>query len=213
MHRTLIYSLLTSVVVVSCLLEYWGARLLASLSVVKQKRIVLFSMVSCVVMLVVFPTNFVVTDCFVLAGSLFAGFLLGRQIRSNSALVAFLSTAAIVDVISTYAGPTRWIVNHAQQPYHTIVPLQILSVSFRLKGELIGVIGVGDLLLFTVCVSVGRRLGWPETAALLVPLLGILSALGVGLFAGVTPTLPLLAAAVIAYTYASATIQRTPCHR
>lgn len=211
MHRILIFFLLTSVVVASCLLEYWGTRLLTPLSTTKHDRIALVAMVSCVLMLAVFPTNFVVTNCFVLAGSLVAGVLLGRQIGSNSALVAFLSTAAIVDAISTYAGPTRWIANHAQQPYHTIVPLQILSVSFRLKGELIGVIGVGDLLLFTVCVSVARRLGWPETAALLVPLLGILSALGVGLFAGLTPALPFLAAAVIAYTYASGTIQRIPC--
>lgn len=212
MHRTFIYFLLTSVVVVSCLVEYWGARLLASLSVGKQERIAFVSMVSCALMLLVFPANFVVTDCFVLAGSLFAGFLLGRQIGSNRALAAFLATAAIVDIISTYAGPTRWIVNHAQQPHHTIVPLQLLSVSFRLRGELIGVIGVGDLFVFTVCVSVGRRLGWPKAAALLVPLLGILSALGVGLFSGLTPALPFLAAAVIVYTYASATIQRIPCH-
>lgn len=84
-----------------------------------------------------------------------------------------------------------------------------LAVSLRLKGKLVGVIGVADLIFFTTCVSVMRRLGWPETPMLVVPLLGILSALMVGLFAGLTPAPPFLAAAVIAYARSS--MEQDPC--
>jgi hypothetical protein len=93
-----------------------------------------------------------------------------------------------------------------------LVLLQFLAVSFRWKGEIIGVIGVSDLMFFTVCISVMRRLSWPETAVFVVPLLGILSALGVGLAVGLTPAIPFLAAAVIVYAYISSSLQRSPCH-
>lgn len=212
MHRTFIYLLLTFVVAASCLLEYWGARLLALLSTAKQNRIGFLLIAFCILALTAFPTNFVVTNCFVLAVGLFAGMLLGRLFGSVSALVSFLTAAAIVDIISMHAGPTRWIASQAQHPHHGLALLQFLAVSFRLRGELVGVIGVGDLMFFTVCVSVMRRLGWPETAALVVPLLGILSALGVGLITGLTPALPFLAVAVILYAYASSSMQRSPCH-
>lgn len=84
---------------------------------------------------------------------------------------------------------------------------QFLAVSFRLKGTLVPVIGVADLMFFTVCVCVTRRSGWPETPAWVVPLIGISSALGVGLFVGLTPALPFLAAAVVLYAYARPLMQ------
>lgn len=212
MHRAFIYLLLAFVVAASCLLEYWGAKLLAPLSTSKQNRIAIVSIALFVLVLAVSPTNIVLTNCFVLAVGLFAGMLLGRQIGSVGALMAFLLTAAIVDIISTHTGPTRWIASHAQQPHHGLVLLQFLAISFRWKGEIVGVIGVGDLMFFTACVCIMRRLGWPETPVLFVPLLGILSALGVGLFAGMTPAIPFLAIAVIVYAYASSSMQRKPCH-
>jgi uncharacterized membrane protein YhhN len=81
-----------------------------------------------------------------------------------------------------------------------------------LKKTLVPIIGVSDLMFFTICAGAMRRLGSPETPALAVPLLGLLSALGVGLFAGFTPALPFLAAAVILYAYASPSMAQRPCH-
>jgi hypothetical protein len=157
-------------------------------------------MALCAVSLVVFPGNIVVTNCFVLAAALFAGTLLSRQIGSPGALAAMLTVAAIVDLVSTHAGPTRWIADQAQ---HTrgLALLQFLAISFRWKGQLVSVMGVSDLMFFALCACAMRRFGWPETPVLAVPLLGILSALAVGLFAGLTPALPFLAAAVLLYAY------------
>jgi hypothetical protein len=152
----------------------------------------------------------VVTNCFVLVTALVAGMLLSWYIGSVRALSTLLIVAAIVDLISTHAGLSRWLVDQAQHA-RGVAPLQFLAVSLRLKEKLIAVIGVSDLMFFTTCVSAARRLGWPETPALVVPLVALLSALGVGLFAGFTPGLPFLAVAMLLYAYASHSLQQGPC--
>lgn len=210
MYRAFVYSLLMLVVAASCLLQYWGARLLGPLPVSKQNRIAIVSLAICALALAVLGANIVVTDCFVLAAALAAGTLLSRQIGSVGALSTMLIVAAIADLISAHAGPSRWLADQAQHA-RGVAALQFLAVSIRLKGRLAPVIGVTDLMFFTTCVSVGRRLGWPEAPALVVPLVGLLSALGVGLFAGFTPGLPFLAAAVLLYAYASHSLQHEPC--
>lgn len=105
MYRTLIYSLLALIVAVSCLLQYGGVRLLAPMARFKQNRIAMVSLALCGLALAAFPKNIVVTNCFVLCVGLFAGTLLSRYIGSIGALVTTLTVAAVVDVISTYAGP------------------------------------------------------------------------------------------------------------
>jgi hypothetical protein len=209
-NRAFIYLLLTLAVAGSCLLEYWGTRLFSSFSASKQNRVAITVLGVCVLALAVFRGNIVATNCFVLVVGLIAGTLLSRQIGSIGALSAMLIAAAIVDVISVYAGPSRWLVEQAQHA-RGISVLQFLVISLRLKGRLVGVIGVGDLMLFTTVVSVVRRLGWTETSAFLVPAAGILSALGVGLFAGFTPGLPFLAGAVLLYAYRSRSFEHEPC--
>ena len=210
MYRALIYLLLALVVAASCLLQYWGVRLLACLAASKQNRVAIVSLALCALALAVFRDNIVVTDWLVLSVALFAGTLLSRQIPSVGALVTFLTVAAIADLLSTRVGPSRWLVHQAQHA-HGLALIQFLAVSIRLKRTLVPIIGVSDLMFFTVCVGAMRRLGWPETPALAVPLLGLLSALGVGLFAGFTPALPFLAAAVILYAYASPSMAQRLC--
>ncbi len=111
-----------------------------------------------------------------------------------------LTAAAVVDPISTRAGPTRWIAEQAQHA-RGLTLVQFLAICFRWKRQLVSVIGVSDLMFFTTCGCALRRFGRPETAVLAVPLVGLLSALAVGLFAGLTPALPFLAAAVLLYSY------------
>ncbi len=210
MYRAYICLLLALVVAASCLLQYWGARLLASLASSRQNRVAIASLSLGALALAVFRDNLVVTNWLVLSAALFAGTLLSRQIRSMGALVTFLTVGAIADLISTQVGPSRWLANAAQHA-NGLALIHFLAVSIRLKGKLVPVIGVSDLMFFTVCAGTLRGLGRPETPVLLVPLVGILSALGVGLFAGFTPALPFLAAAVILYAYASPSTQPDPC--
>jgi len=209
-NRTFVYSLVTLAVAGSCLIEYWGARLFSSLSAYKQNRIAIALLGICALALAVFRGNIVATNCLVLAGGLAAGTLLSRQIGSVGALSTMLIVAAIVDLISVHAGPSRWLVNQAQHSHGAPV-LQFLAISIRLKGILVPMVGVSDLMFFTTVVSVVRRLGWSETAAFVVPLAGLLSALGVGLLTGFTPGLPFLAGAVLLYAYGSNSLVREPC--
>ena len=168
------------------------------------------SLAFCALALALFHANILVTGGTVLSAALFAGTLLSRQVRSGGALVTMLAVAAIVDLISTLAGPSRWLAGQALHP-HGVPLLQYFAVSIWWKGTLVPVIGEGDLVFFTASATVMRRLGWPETPALLVPLTGLLAALGVGLFAGFTPALPFLAAAVILYAWVSPLAKHQPC--
>jgi hypothetical protein len=209
-NRAFIYSLLTLTVAGSCVLEYWGTRLFSFFPPARQNRVAVTMLALSALALAVAPANIVATNCFVLAAALVAGTLLSRQIGSVGALSTMLIVAAIVDVISAHAGPSRWLVDQAQHARGATV-LQFLAISLRLKERLVPVIGVGDLMFFATVVSVVRRLGWSETAALLVPLAGILAALGLGLFAGFTPALPFLAGAVLLYAYRSRFLKPEPC--
>jgi len=195
------------VVAGSCVAEYLGVRVVNSLPAWKQKWLAAVSLVVCGLAIAVFRNHVVSTDCSVLLAALIVGTLLSRLVGSFGALATMLIVAATVDFISSYAGPTRWLLDRAQHA-HAATTLQFLVVSMRIKQKLVGVIGVTDLIFFTTCVSVTRRLGWPESWTLIVPLIGLLSALGVGLFAGPTPALPFLATAVLLYAYGSRSSRR-----
>ncbi len=210
MTRAFIYLLVALVVASSCFVEYGAVRLFSSVSLYKQNRIGIVFLALCSMSLVVFPGSIVATNCFVLAVALVAGALLGRQVGSVGALSTMLIVAAIVDLISVHAGPSRWLVDQAQNA-HGVRLLQFLAISIHLKGRLVPVIGVGDLMFFTAVVSVVRRLGWSETAALVVPLAGILAALGVGIATGFTAALPFLAGAVFLYAYRAKSLGHEPC--
>ena len=199
--------LLMLVIAGSCVVEYLGVRVVNSLPAWKQKWLAAVSIVLCGLAIAVFGNQVVSTDCCVLLAALIVGTLLSRLVGSFGALATMLIVAATVDFISSYSGPTRWLLDRAQHA-HTAAVLQFLCVSMRIKQRLVGVIGVTDLIFFTTCVSVTRRLGWPEPWALIVPLLGLLSALGLGLLIGPTPALPFLATAVLLYSYGSRSSRR-----
>lgn len=210
MSRPGIYAILALVVVISCLLEYWAARFLSSLPGSKQKRVVGCSLALCALPLALFRTSIVTSDCFVLLTALVAGILLSRTVGSVGALVTMLLVAAVVDFISTQVGPSRWLVEQARQSRGVTV-LRYLAVSIQLRGKIIPIIGVGDLMFFTVCVTTLRRMGWTGTKAFAAPVAGLLSALGVGLWAGFTPALPFVAAAVLLSAGLSRTLSHEPC--
>jgi hypothetical protein len=210
MDRLSIYALLILTVAGSCLFEYWAVRLLNSLPAGTQSRAITAALGACALAIAIFPGSIVATNCLVLFLALVAATLLGRQIGTAGALSIMLIVAAIVDLISAHAGPSRWLVDQAQNA-RGLPALQFLAVSLRLKGKLVPVIGVGDLMFFAAVVSVVRRLGWSEASTFAAPLAGILAALGVGLLTGFTPALPFLAGAVLAWGYALNSTSRELC--
>jgi hypothetical protein len=196
MSRAFAYSILLLIVTGSCLLEYGGARWLGSLSRARQNQLAVFLFGAGALAVARWHPSIILTNGVVLLAALLAGAFLSRQIGTAGALATMLMVAAIVDLLSAYAGPSRWLIDQARRG-HTGYALQYLAVSWKLKDRVVPVIGISDLMFFTLAVSVVRRLGWHEMPALLVPLGALLSALVVGLWAGFTPALPFLAAGVL----------------
>ena len=197
-HRAFIYSVLAAVIVGGCLVEYGGARGLARLP--QRKRVLVAGAIagSCALGAAVFRGSLLASNCLIFAAALFVAALLAPSLRSARALMAFLVAGAVADLLSTYIGPTRWVVRswiHGSG----LTAMRFLAVTVPLAGKPIPVIGVGDMLFFAVCVLVARRLGWPEVPVFLVPLAAYLAALCVGLLVGLTPALPFLAVGVFAY--------------
>lgn len=201
MSKAFIYSLLTLVLAASCVVEYGGARALGRLPASKQNWIFLALGVVCVPTAVLVRGSLWATNCLVLAAALCAGVLLSRIVRSAQALMAFLVAGATGDIVSTYAGPTHWLL--AQIEHGGGAGMQFWATCIRVRGVLIPVIGLGDLLFFAFSVTVMRRLGWPEGPAFLVPLGAYLVALGAAFATRFTPAIPWLAAAVILYAFAT----------
>src|ERR1700690_313233 len=200
MNHAFLYSLVLLVVSASCLLEYGGIRLLAAFTPAEQNRVAVVSLAACLLVLAFFRLSFAAANWFVLVIALVCGTLLARQIKSAGALAAMLVAAAIADLVSSYTGPTRWLIEHATHTGNRTA-LQFLAMSIPFQGRVAGIIGVVDLMFFAVCVTVARRLRWPEFAAVLAPLAGLLLALGIGLRFGPTPALPFLAGTVLLYVY------------
>ena len=202
MTRAMVWTLLALVVAAASALVYAGARALACWSLARGRRFAWMGILPCALAAVIFHTQVWLHDAFALAAVLFAGALLSGLINSPGALVAFLTTGAVVDVISTYFGPTRWLLHRAQ--HGRWAPLiQFLSISIPLRGQIVSVIGIPDLMFLAVCTMVMRRLGCPEASAFLVPLAGLLAALLVGLLSGFTPAIPFLAIAAGIYLHVS----------
>ncbi len=200
MSSPALISLLIVVFAGSCMAEYLGLRVANSLPAKRRKWLAAVLLLVCGSALGAFRKSAVVTDYSVLLAALILGTLLSRLIRSFRALAILLIVGAIADLVSFYAGS---LLVQAQHNPHAAATLRYLVVSVWIKREMFAVIGVTDLIFFTTCVCVTQRLGWPEPWPLITPLVGLLSALGVGLVVGPTPALPFLAAAVLLFGYGS----------
>ena len=135
------------------------------------------------------------TDLLVGSVALCLGMLVGQWIRSRTALAIFVVTAAVGDLTSFFAGPTRSLIGGSARA------LRYLAICMTLGNHVYAVVGIGDLVLLTACSIAIRNCRYPEWAAFALPLSGILGALLLALSVGPLPALPFLAAAVLGYQY------------
>ena len=135
------------------------------------------------------------TDLLVGSLALCLGMLVGQWIRSRTALAIFVVTAAVGDLTSFFAGPTRSLIGGSARA------LRYLAICMTLGNHVYAVVGIGDLVLLTACSIAIRNCRYPVWAAFALPLSGILGALLLALSVGPLPALPFLAAAVLGYQY------------
>lgn len=184
------------VAALACMGMSAGARLVAPLCTKKLAVALALAVAGAAVLIALDPTSLFVTNLLVGTAGLLGGALIGRHIPSLKVLAVALVLAAGADCASFLFGPTHLAMQAAGTGMAPM--MAYLSISVPIHERLYSVIGLGDLWIFTACVAATRRLGWPERAAILAPLTGVLAAVAVGLAVGPVPALPFLAAAVLA---------------
>lgn len=189
-----------SVAALACLAMSAGARILAPLATRKLIVGFLLAAAGAFTLEAVHSRSLLETNLAVAAAGLLGGALIGRHIPTVNVLAVALVLAAGADCGSFLFGPTHFAMKQAAGT--GMAPLMAyLSISIPIHARLYSVIGLGDLWIFTACVASTRRLGWPERAAVLAPLLGILAAVAIALAVGPVPALPFLAGAVLIYAF------------
>ena len=138
-----------------------------------------------------------ISDFTVLLVALLAASTIGLTLTSSLALVAFCITAGIVDFFSFSGGLTSEIIAKYAQGHHLL--LQYLSITAPLSGRIIPIIGIGDLIILGSVYYVLPQIGHQSWLTFLAPLVGLLSALVVGLLKGGIYAIPFIGGATCVY--------------
>jgi hypothetical protein len=145
--------------------------------------------------------DLVASNILVLGSSVGGALLLARTVPSSGALVTLAVTASVVDVVSFLTGPTRWLLDAGVGGTHRAV--QYLAVCVPYAGSVVPAVGIGDLLLFGVFFLGLERQGTPRWMSLGVLSLGLLVALGFGLWLGGAFGIPFMAVGTVALSLRS----------
>ena len=138
------------------------------------------------------------------------GCLLGDRLRDRGTLLAFFITAAVVDTLSTTAGPTRAILSQGTEASRRL--LEALAVVVSIQGRRFAVIGLPDLL-GAAALFAGLRLARVRlSVAMAVPPIAVAAALAIALSWRPLPVFPFLAVAALAATAGRSTNGRTNDH-
>jgi hypothetical protein len=123
-----------------------------------------------------------ISDFAVLLVALLVASTIGLTLKSSLALAAFCITAGIVDFYSFSGGLTAKIIADYAQGHRLL--LQYLSITVPLSGQIVPIIGIGDLVFLGSVYYVLPQIGHHTWLTLLTPLVGLLGALIVGLLIG-----------------------------
>jgi hypothetical protein len=188
-----------AVAVCACVALFLGSRLFTHHAPSRHLKLCGLTLAAIAALRLAFPENLAISDLLVAGLGLCGGVLIGRHIVSTRVLALCLVLAAGADCASFLFGPTHAAMRQAAGTGVGLPLIADLSISVPIRAHLCSVIGLADLWLFTACAVAMRRFGWPEWAALLVPLSGIVSAVAAALAIGPLPALPFLALAMLAY--------------
>jgi hypothetical protein len=125
------------------------------------------------------------------------GSAIGRSLASPDAVIAFLVVVSVIDVISFRGGPTAWIIEGYRTGTSEL--LLHLAVTFPVRGRMVPLVGVGDLVIMSALIEATRRFGYPTPEVVAALAVALVSALAVGLAAGGIYFLPFVAATMTPY--------------
>jgi hypothetical protein len=141
------------------------------------------------------PSPWPVIDVAVLAGAAGGALLIQSGLRSPGSVAVFLAVAAAVDLVSMSGGLSRILV----EKYRTGASntLLYLTLVAPIRGRVVPIVGIGDLLVGGAAAIALIRLGLKPLAVMGAISVGLLAALMYGLWRGGAPALPFVAGAVV----------------
>ncbi len=185
------------VIVGSAALMFAGAKALRPLPSRTRMLVTGLAVLSYAAVLFWKPDLWFVSDTAVLAAGLTIGMLIGSSLGSGGAIVTFCVTVAIVDTVSFSGGFTKVIIeSYAAGESHALI---FLTIAVPFEGAVRPIIGIGDLVILTALFSGFSRVGHGGWQPFVVPVAGLLLALGLGLVVGFVPAMPFISATTIAY--------------
>jgi hypothetical protein len=172
----------------------WATRRIAKLDIRRARLLALTFIAVYGAVLILRPSGWLLTDLAVLLGAVGGALLIGSSLGDSGAVVAFLVTAAIVDVISITFGVSRGIIDRFTEGTSDL--LLYLALVGPIGGRLVPIVGISDLLIGGSAATALIRLEFRPLAVVGAIALGFIAALAYGLWQGGAPGLPFIALTV-----------------
>lgn len=194
MARSLFFLLASAVTVAGLIAVVWAACRIPRLPRLRTKLLAGILLVAYIAVIVIRRSSWPVSDLAVLLGATGGAVLIGTSLRSSQSVVAFLVTAAVIDILSLSSGLSRTIVDRWQAGTSDL--LLYLTLVVPIKGRLVPMVGVGDLLVGGAAAMALIRTGFKPIAVNGALAIGLIAALAYGLWRGGAPGLPFMAVTI-----------------
>ncbi len=199
MSATIVVAIVVTIIL-AAIVVFFSARRLGTVERKTRWLLLAGVSISYVLLLILQPRSWILSNTIVLGVSVLGGSLIGRLLRSEGAVISFCIAAGVVDFLSFSSGPTAWILKACEDG--TSYLLAYLCITIPLADGLQPVIGVGDLIILAALYFSLSKLGFPAPGTFIAPLAGMLAALAVGLVSGGIYALPFVALTTSAYILA-----------
>jgi hypothetical protein len=203
MSRPLFFLLASIVTAVGLAVVVWAAYRIPKLAPLRTKLIAVVLLLVYIAIIILRPSAWPIIDLAVLLGAVGGAVLIGGSLSSSGAVVAFLVTAAVVDVLSISTGFSRTIIEQYQEGSSDL--LLYLALVVPIVGRLVPIVGVSDLLVGGAAATALTRIGLRPLAVIAVIAIGFVAALAYGLWQGGAPGLPFIAVTVSLLVWRSST--------
>lgn len=192
-----VYAAIVLATLLAATATFVGARLADSF----EKRALAWATISVLgfylLLLFLQPRSLLLSDLFVLLVPILLGAVLGRRIATPQALISFVVAAAIVDFLSFSDGLTASIIDGYRSGENLF--LQYLALSIPLRGDVVPVVGIGDLIILSTVFTAFKCMNVTGPLSFVLPAGGLMVALILGLIGSGIYALPFIAAGVTVY--------------
>ena len=194
MSRSLFSVLAAAVTLGGLAVVVWASRLATFIPPSRRRLLAGALILTYAAALAFRPSAWPVIDLAVLAGAVGGVLFIERGLQTPGAVAVFLAVAAVVDLLSFSGGFTHILVERYRAGTGDL--LLYLTLVMPVRGRIIPIVGIGDLLVGGSAAMALLRFRLGPAAVMGTIAAGLLSALAYGLWRGGAPALPFIAVAV-----------------